>query len=341
LEGSDKDKSGMSKENLLDEALIGKFIAGEASPEEAMLVNDWIASSEENKSYFVRLEQAWALGKNQLNSIPKKEIVWNALEQTIHRTQGSKRELSISPYRIAAAILLLIGVSATLYFFDAAKQNPPEFVWETRQTSNEIAELNLPDGSAVKVNRNSIIKWQRKFNGGNREILLEGEAFFDVTHDPDRPFIISTDEVKIKVLGTAFNVQQSKEDNQIETVVTRGKVLMYTSQKQIVIEAGMKGIYYKQTKELVLVKIKNENSIAYATHSLSFSATTLKEVTEQLTKAYGVQFIFESKKIQECRLTTEYQNKSLPFIMDVISESLNLTYTIKNDTVYISGDGCL
>jgi len=123
--------------------------------------------------------------------------------------------------------------------------------------------------------------------------------------------------------------------------VTRGKVLMYTPERQIIIEAGMKGIYYKQTKELVLAKTKSNNSIAYATHSLSFSSTTLKDVSDQLSKAYGVKFVFENKKIQECRLTTEYQDKSLAFIMDVISESLNLIYTIKDNTVYISGDGCL
>lgn len=330
----------MSKENLLDETLISKFIAGEATPEEAILVNDWIATSEENKIYFTQLEQAWTFNKNQSGSSLKKEMVWSALEQTINKPQRSKKELSIS-YRIAAAILLLIGVSAAVYFFNGSKLSPSTIVWETRQTSNEVAELNLPDGSSVKVNRNSTIKWQKKFDGSNREILLEGEAYFDVAHNPEKPFIVSTQEVKIKVLGTAFSILDNKEQKEIEAIVTRGKVLMYTQERQIVIEAGMKGTYHKQTKELTLIKAKNNNSIAYATHSLSFSESTLKDISDQLSKAYGVQFIFENKKIQDCRLTTEYQNKSLAFIMDVISASLNLTYTIKDNTVYISGDGCI
>jgi transmembrane sensor len=116
---------------------------------------------------------------------------------------------------------------------------------------------------------------------------------------------------------------------------------MYTSQKKIIIDAGMMGIYRRQTNELVLIKMKDENGIAYATRSISFSASTLKEVSEQLGKAYGVQFVFENEKIQECRLTTEYQNKSLQFIMDVISESLTISYRIKGNTVFLSGDGCL
>jgi transmembrane sensor len=331
----------MSQENFVNDALIGKFIAGEATPEEAMQVNDWIAASEENKIYFTQLERTWTFGGNQLSSTPKKEIVWSALERTISKTHGSKKESSISLYRIAATILLLISISAALYFFKIPKQNSSAIAWETKRTSNEIAQLDLPDGSNVKVNCNSIIKWQKKFDGSYREILLEGEAYFDVVHNPDKPFIITTKKVKIKVLGTAFNVLDNEERGDVEAIVTRGKVLMYTAEDQIVIEAGMKGIYHRQTKELMLVKTKNNNSIAYATHSLSFSESTLKDVTDQLSKAYGVQFIFENKKIQDCRLTTEYQNKSLSFIMDVISESLNLTYIIKNNIVYISGDGCL
>jgi transmembrane sensor len=331
----------MNKENFLDDALLGKFIAGEATPEEAMLINDWIAASEENKIYFSHLERTWALGANKIKPSPKKETVWTALQLTINKKEKPAKKLFFTPYRIAAAILLLVSVSSLLYFLKSSKLNPTEIVWETKQTKNEVAQLNLPDGSSVIVNRNSNIKWPNKLNGANREILLEGEAFFDVIHDPQRPFVITADEIKIKVLGTAFNVQHNSGKDEIETEVTRGKVLMYSAQQQIIIEAGMKGIYHQQTKELELVKTENKNSIAYATHSLSFSGSTLKEITDQLSKAYGVQFNFENKKIQDCRLTSEYKDKSLSFIMDVISESLNLTYTVKNNTVYISGDGCL
>lgn len=331
----------MNKDDVLDDALLGKFIAGEAAPEEAMLVNDWIAASEENKIYYSHLERTWALGANKIKSSPRKETVWNALHLAINKKGKPVKKLIFTAYRIAAAILLLVSVSGLLYFFKSSKQNAIEIVWETRQTTNEVAQLNLPDGSSVTVNRNSNIKWLRKPNGASREIVLEGEAFFDVIHDPKRPFVITADEIKIKVLGTAFNVQHNSGRNEIETEVTRGKVLMYSAQQQIIIEAGMKGIYHQQTKELELVKTENKNSIAYATHSLSFSGSTLKEITDQLSKAYGVEFNFENKKIQDCRLTSEYKDKSLSFIMNVISESLNLTYTVKENTIYISGDGCL
>jgi transmembrane sensor len=329
-----------NSKNLLDEALIAKFVVGEATPEEAILVNDWIAESEENKIYFDQIESAWMLGIGHAK-FDQKELVWESLKHAMSTNETRPKTLLFTPYRIAAGILLLVSVSATLYFFNTPVLSTKEIAWEMRQTRNEVADISLPDGSSVAVNRNSTLKWQKDLNGSNREILLEGEALFNVTHNPQKPFIVTVDEVKIKVLGTSFNILNNKEKNEIETAVMRGKVLMYTSQKQIIIDAGMMGIYRRQTNELVLIKMKDENGIAYATRSLTFSASTLKEVSEQLGKAYGVQFVFENEKIQECRLTTEYQNKSLQFIMDVISESLTISYRIKGNTVFLSGDGCL
>ena len=117
--------------------------------------------------------------------------------------------------------------------------------------------------------------------------------------------------------------------------------MMYTDDRSIVIETGMVGIYHKSTKEFTLLKMADQNIIGYVTHSLSFSNATLEDITGQLARAYGVQFIFENEKLHDCRLTTEYENKSLTFILNVIEESLNIKYRIENNLVYISGDGCL
>ncbi|HLZ15914.1 MAG TPA: DUF4974 domain-containing protein, partial [Cyclobacteriaceae bacterium] len=90
-----------------------------------------------------------------------------------------------------------------------------------------------------------------------------------------------------------------------------------------------------------LEKLQSENNVAYATHILTFNSISLKEICAHLSKTYGVQFTFENKRVEQCTLTSAYSNKSLSFIMDVISESLGIRYQIKGNTVYISGDGCL
>lgn len=326
----------MDIENI-DESLLAKFLTGEASPEEAIAVNDWIEASEKNKTHFDQIKNAWLLCVEIDGSSVNKNLEWTKLYASINRPKTSTGKWTIG-YKIAASILLIIGVGTIGYLFKPTPLQLP--AWNVKQTSNEVANLNLPDGSAVTVNRNSVIEWPNKPTSNVREVRLKGEAFFDVSHNPEKPFVVSTDEVKIKVLGTVFNVMNSASGS-VETEVIRGKVMMYTSSKQIIIDGGMKGVYDKATRELRLVKLESENNVAYATHVLTFKSISLKEVCDHLGKTYGVQFFFENKKVEQCTLTSAYSNKSLSFIMDVISESLGITYQIKGNSVYISGDGCL
>src|SRR6185369_1637483 len=109
----------------------------------------------------------------------------------------------------------------------------------------------------------------------------------------------------------------------------------------IIVEAGWTGTYERRTKKLYLKKSSSANEIGYATHSFTFEATSLEDVTSDLSRSYGVTFVFENKKIKDCKLTSSYENKSIEFILNVISESLNVDYQIKDNKVYLSGDGCL
>lgn len=322
--------------NSIDDSLLAKFLAGEATPEEAIVVGTWIDDSDENKLYYRQFEKIWFLNRD-VHAAPSKDISWADLNSKLKTSRKISSGYGI--LKVAATIVLVISAMVVAYLF-RVPINKKTVTWHAKQTSNEVANLNLPDGSAVTVNRNSMIQWPENSDDTIREVRLKGEAFFDVSHHPERPFVVSTDEVKIKVLGTAFNVSNSSLGN-IETEVIRGKVMMFTSQNQIIIEAGMTGVYDKSSKQLRLLKRQNENGVAYATHVLTFKSVSLKEVCQHLGKTYGVQFHFENNAVERCTLTSAYSNKSLSFIMDVISESLGITYQIKGNTVYISGDGCL
>lgn len=326
----------MTNPTLIDDTLLGKFLAGEATPEEAMQVNDWIEASEENKTRYQQFEKIW-FAETQEERRADKEEVWRKL-QPLLKNKTVAKQIFFTPFRLAASLALLVGAGIVIYFWNL---NPPDtLTWEAREAHQDVVAMTLPDGSSVTMNRKSHIQWPKGMEGPQRNIVLKGEAYFDVSHNPSKPFVITVDDIRIKVLGTAFNVQNDSIKNEVETEVTRGKVLMSTSHKEIIIEAGMKGIYRRATGELSLEKLVSENNIAYATRALSFSNTSLDEVTRQLSKAYGVQFVFTNTKLKECPLTTEYHNQSLSFIMDVIAESLHLTYEIKDNTVFISGDGC-
>jgi ferric-dicitrate binding protein FerR (iron transport regulator) len=327
----------MKPEDAIDDALIAKFLAGEATPEEAMLVSDWIDRSEENKAWFNQSQQAWLQHQPVTEARDYKSDAWKAIRQNISPAPAGK-VVFFTPLRVAATILLLISVGTILYLLKPA--TPAQEAWITENSNEKILTLPLPEGTSIVLNRNSSLSYPKEFKGKTRTVKLEGEAFFDVTHQADQPFEVDYGEVTIKVLGTAFNVRDQKTSATIETQVIRGKVMMSHRDRSIIIEAGWTGEYNKKSKALSLRKSQSENRLGYATHTFTFEDASLKSVTDLLAESYGVVFVFENEKLKDCHLTSSYQNKSLSFILEVIAESLNLKYTWKENRVYLSGDGC-
>ena len=325
----------MHQENNIDDALIAKFLAGEATPEEAMSVTEWIDRSEGHRALFEQSERA-LFSHNYV-------AVSTENKKTIHQSivaGKSSRSVFFTPLRLAAAVLILISVSAVVYLM-LPKPSIADDAWITKNSNEEVYTLPLAEGSAIVLNKKSTLVYPKEFNGQTRTVKLTGEAFFDVAHNATQPFVVHCDEVSIKVLGTAFNVNCVKDKTIIETQVTRGKVMMYTSYKSINIDAGWIGRYDRTSKQLSLRKAHTENHVGYATHTFTFEDASLKEVTHDLSNSFGVTFVFENEKLKDCGLTTTYNNKPLNFILDVIAESLNLKYRVEGNTVYLSGDGCL
>jgi len=328
----------MDEHNTVDDSMIAKFLAGETSPEEAMLVTDWIDQSKENKTLFEQSQQAWALQTNSSFENRSKSAAWRALSQNT-LTKPKAEPLIFTPLRIAATLLILVTIGAAIYLVSFRKSAKDE--WITTNSKEEIFRLPLSEGTSVVLNKNSTLSYPKEFKGAARSVKLTGQAFFDVTHKPDQPFIVEYGDVNIKVLGTAFNVVDLKNATIVETQVTRGKVMMYDKDNSIVIEEGWTGVYERSIRKLSLRKTKSENNVGYATHTFSFEDTSLKQVTDNLSESYGVVFVFENEKLKDCHLTSSYNNKPLSFILNVIAESLNLEYTVKGNTVYLSGNGCL
>ena len=327
----------MDSENTVDDSLIAKFFAGEATPEEAMLIFDWVDKSQENKLLFDQLQQAWALNQDAFFTASNKSRVWNSVTESIKSTK-IVRVSFFTPLRIAATVFILLAAGAAVYFL--LPTSPTKEGWITKNSKEEIFKLPLPEGTSIVLNKNSKLSYPKEFKGSTRTVKLSGEAFFDVVHNPDQPFIVDYGEVSVKVLGTSFNVSELKSSFAVETQVIRGKVMMYDKNNSIIIEAGWTGIYDRVSKKLSRRKTESENNVGYATHTFTFEDTSLKQVTDNLSNSFGVSFVFENEKLKDCRLTSSYNNKSLTFILDIITETLNLKYTVKENTVYLSGDGC-
>jgi len=331
----------MNNNNHIDvDHLLGKYLAGEASPAEAIQLETWLAASPANKQFFEQVSNVWnALSSEENCTIPDKaaflkEIKNRVSQPGLSKTIRYKKALAFT--KIAAAIIGLAG-AVILFTVLTKKQPTPATIAITRQTGQNILTDTLPDGTIATINDHSRLQYPGEFTG-NREVQLNGEAFFNVTHNAFKPFIISAGPVHIKVIGTSFNVRRRTDS--IEVVVRTGVVRMYNDKDSLTLKAGKKGIYRISTQQFSLLENYSANEVAYATKIFNFENATLKEIAAQLQKAYGIKIVITNKDLEACTMSSSFDNKSIEYIFEVLAMTLNIQYRIEQKTVYISGTSC-
>jgi transmembrane sensor len=320
--------------------LVGKYLAGEATPEEALRVDEWM-NDPANKVEWQEMLKLWNLsGDKPIPATPGLSAAWAEIQSAIEKTRPSKvRRMIINKYAVAAC---LVGVMAILFFVISKKKNA---VNTTSKTLTEIKadslqNIHLPDGSAISMTKNSSIRYQTGFNVSGRTIQLEGESYFTIAHNAAKPFIISIGGLSIKVIGTAFNVRPVTKENFIEVQVQSGIVQMISPAGTIIVNKEQTGIYNTETHALSVEEGIDPNSMSYATKSFLFRDQPLSEVCQYLEKSFDTPVHLDETIFKDCRITAQFDNSSLSYILDVIAATVNFSYTIKNKEVFIQGKGC-
>lgn len=245
-------------------------------------------------------------------------------------TQSQKHHLPLQMFlRIAAVVVisLTLGVVAYQYFVTGNAITQKQLV-----THGETLNMyELPDGTKVSLNSETKFFFPSKFKGNTREVTIEGEAFFDVKPDPTKPFIINAGKAQIKVLGTSFNVNAYPGSDKVEVIVETGKVRVSHKQlpvfhpkSELILDPGDKGVLLKANNALLKSKNNDANFLAWKTHELTFRETLLKDVVATLEKVYKTDIDITDSKLENLRLTGQYNDYSIDFIMEVIASTLQI-----------------
>ena len=248
----------------------------------------------------------------------------------------AKKTRSSWVWRIAASVILILGISwLTQIYLREAKQ--VQLVAE-----GTIEEVKLSDNSVITLNEHSKLTYPEAFDSETRTVKLEGEAFFMVDHQPEKPFIVNLGETNVKVLGTSFNIVSRRDKDTVSIWVETGKVLFYTGSDQVTLTAGQKGLYLKSQRSLLTAATTSivGTEQFWRTRRLAFSGQTLPEVAESIGQAYGVNIILDNDAIRNCRLSVTFEDESLEDILSVIELTLNLNIQQQNGVITISGEGC-
>lgn len=319
--------------------LISKYLAGEANASEAMLLDDWLAEPE-NAREFKRIAALWRqLPGTAIPDIPPTQEAWTALEPLL---PANRRPLLIRLFfnRYAAASVIGLMLLVSLFWFTRSKEQPDELTRITKATTSELKTDTMPDGTTITIHKNSAVVYTTGFNKSDRQVAMKGECYFNVVPDKSKPFMISLYDLTIKVVGTSFNVRDFTPPGNIEVQVQSGVVKMYTQQKEITVNKGQTGIYNKQRQELYVKDTIDINSIGYATKTFSFNDIAFTDACRYLEKAFNVTIAIDAQQFAGCRLSAQFDNKSLSYILNIINATLNTTYQQQGNTIRINGNGC-
>jgi transmembrane sensor len=290
-----------------------------------------VFSSENEKRQFQNLvhkvDLYFTLKKYRLDE------AWSRVEQNIHQTPRSilfYRKIWVNPvYRLVAAVIVIAFVVAGGYFLLNNSTGGSQ-VLELTSSQKIINTFALPDGSLVSLNSKTKVLYPETFTGNTREVSIEGEAFFEVKPDKNKPFIIHAGKAQIKVLGTSFSVNAYPENRQVEVIVQTGKVQVVNKSSEtananeLILVPGDKGTLVYANNSLLKAKNQDPNFISWKTRALIFKATPLREVINDLGKVYKVNIRLADPKLNDLLLTAQFNNYPLEFILKVIENTFQL-----------------
>lgn len=306
--------------------LLQKELSGGLNPSEKKSLDEWLKQSIDNQLIAESIRKAWQLSEGYSKDIYiDLDAEFLQLESRIDEPEAVivKMKPARNWLKIAAAIIVLI-----VSVFGISRFLQEDIHWVTQNTSeNQVVELTLADGSKISLNQNSTFTYPENFNTQERRVKLSGEAFFEVFHNPNAPFIIEGRNGETTVLGTSFNVRNYALEARTIVTVRDGKVRFSPngSTQHVDLTAKEKAVFDKERG--TLIKSKDERLVAIKWHSkvFDFEDTPLEQALDELGKAYNIEFEILDEKLKSCPLTGNYERKEL----NVIFQYLEISYGMK------------
>lgn len=331
----------MNKTVTYYETLLSKYFSDEASKEEIAELSTWINSDLSNKKLFEEYSKSWGLTeKSIIESSIDPDQEWTVFsEKFLGEDQSKSRSLIITRpvllLRIAAVITLLLIPSFLIYQVFLTNST------ETLFAENNIIETVLPDGTEIALNHGATLEYKEKFRGDERAVSLKGEAFFDVAHDEEKAFVISSGDLRIKVLGTSFYINTN--NGKAEVILTSGKLVVYYAgnpELKTILNPGEKASTINN--EGVIVKVINEdpNFLSWKTKKFEFVDTPMSEILELLRIVYHKEIVVLNPEILDCRITATFNQQSLEAVLNVIKSTIEINVKPNGSGIEISGNGC-
>jgi transmembrane sensor len=328
-----------------DEHLILKYLQGTLSPDERTEFDRWLNLSDENKKMIIDFESVWRAGiVKEKKSDYQTQAEWTKLHAAINQ-DAEKQVIPLNRPQHINTRLYALKVAAAIAFFLVFSFGLYRLAFRAEEiihsTTDQIVQVNLPDGSSVWLNKNSRLVYSSDFSD-DRNLSLDGEAFFDVKPDPNNPFVIDTHETQVKVLGTSFNVKSYATEALTEVFVVTGKVNFSAPDRasEITLTPGMIGIFNPKDHPMIHLTEGQSNVLAWKNKRLTFSKTPLREVLKTVQNYFKININVKNKMLLNCRFTSDFKDPTLSEVIETLTVALDLQVDHQADAYTLDGEGC-
>lgn len=336
----------MSKQSF--DSILEKYLVGKCTPYERRLVEQW---------YDLIGDEA---------KIPDTNEEWESLKTRmwieIQKQQSTETivipfyKKTIFKFGIAASVffLMLFGVyqyyssNNTVSGFELTSINSLEIV---ENTSDENKLVHLEDGSSIRLFPKAKLSFPKHFEADKREVLLEGEAFFEISKNPSKPFYVYANQLVTKVIGTSFLVKANKNDKQVQVLVQSGKVSVFKKEEVsedisrqiegVVILPNQQLNFDTETENFTKTVIDKPALIVQKTFiDFNFEETSASEVLKKIQSAYGITIIFDEEVLKECPFTADLTDEPLYGKISLLCKAIEASYETIDGQIVISSRGC-
>lgn len=321
--------------------LIVKYLSEDISAEETLLLTGWINASEENLFVLKEITMIWKASSLQENLDFDAQKAWNEVSGKLKKreTKVGLKLISTSILKYAALILItFLAGSGLTYFLTLQEGNYSGKLIEVTAPLGSRSTITLNDGSSVSLNAGSSIRYSPSFGKKDRNIELQGEAWFEVAHNKALAFTVHSDNVKIIVFGTSFIVSAYPEEQHIQTFLEQGSVEMEigaTGNKTKLLPGDI-AIYNKESHKVIVEKNKDPNIVSWRFGEISFYNEPLEQIARKLERRFGVTISFESKELAQMRLTAEFEKEEFDQIIKYLEEIAGLEINKQQNVYHIS-----
>ncbi len=316
--------------------LLARYLSGELTGPSKWLLNLKLQVSKPFWAEVQKLNQLYSIMK--IN--PEKPIEFNPLkawEKVQNRiVQNSAQhhyistgQLNLKLVRVAAVATIMIGLSASLWFY-----YHPKTIKLANLAKNHTTITTLPDGSQVYLGNQAILEYPKRFVGKTRSISLSGEAYFDVEKNLNQPFIIKTHKANVTVVGTSFNLKALGNEVFLDVVEGKVKITHTGTSESALVGAGEFAIALDS--KLIVKRREASQTVKSKMKILLFQDETLADIVRVINNTYGSNLIIQGDELKKMRISVTFDN-DISSIVIILSASFNLKVTRNtNGSIIIS-----